>query len=107
MTATLPLLAVSALPDSDRVRVVAAGEVDLFSVGRLRDQLAELFAAGWHDVVADLREVRFMDSSGVHALLEADRNARAGGARLTVMVEPGPISDLLELTGTDRVLTLA
>jgi anti-sigma B factor antagonist len=107
MTTTLPLLALSALPDRDRVRVVAAGEVDLFSVGRLRDQLAELFAAGWHDVVADLREVRFMDSSGVHALLEADRNARAGGARLTVMVEPGPISDLLELTGTDRVLTLA
>jgi anti-sigma B factor antagonist len=107
MTTTLPLLAVSTLPDRERVRVVAVGEVDLFSVGRLRDQLAELFTAGWHDVTVDLREVRFMDSSGVHALLEADRDARRGGVRLTIVVEPGPINDLLELTGTDRVLTLA
>ena len=107
MTVALPLLAVSALPDRERVRVVAAGEVDLFTVDLLRAQFEELFAVGWRDVTADLREVRFMDTSGVHALLSADQQARERGARLTLIVGPGPVSRLLELTGTDRVLALA
>jgi anti-sigma B factor antagonist len=103
----LPLLAVSAVPDRERVRVVAAGELDLSTAGELRRQIAELLDVGWRDVLVDLREVTFMDTSGVHVLIEADARARAGGVRLVVVVEPGPVRELLGLTAADRTLTLA
>jgi anti-sigma B factor antagonist len=105
--AALPLLAVSAVPDREHVRVIAAGEVDLATAGLLRDQLTELFDVGWRDVVLDLREVSFMDTSGIHVLLDADERARADGVALTVVTDPGAVRELLRLTAADRVLTLA
>jgi anti-sigma B factor antagonist len=107
MSLALPLLAVSAIPDRDRVRVLVAGEVDLATVGGLRDQITELLDVGWRDVLIDLREVTFMDTSGVHALLDADQRARAGSVRLALAVAPGPVRELLRVTATDQTLTLA
>jgi anti-sigma B factor antagonist len=107
MSLALPLLAVSAVPDRDRVRVLISGELDLATVGDVRNQIAELLDVGWRDVLIDLREVTFMDTSGVHALLDADQRARDESVRLAVVVEPGPVRELLRITGTDRILTLA
>jgi anti-anti-sigma factor len=106
MSLALPPLAVSAIPDRAQVRVLAAGEVDLSTAGALRDQLADLLDVGWRDVLADLREVTFMDSSGVHVLLDADQRARSAGVRLVLVVEPGPVRDLLRITAADRTLSL-
>ena len=106
MSVALPLLAVSSVPDRDQVRVVAAGELDLSTAGELRAQIAELLDVGWRDVIADLRELTFMDTSGVHLLLDADARARAEGVRLVVVIEPGPVRELLRITAADRTLTL-
>jgi anti-sigma B factor antagonist len=106
MSLALPLLAVSAIPDRDRVRVLVAGEVDLCTVGGLRVQIADLFDVGWRNVLVDLREVTFMDTSGVHVLLDADARARAEGVRLVAILEPGPVRELLRITAADRTLTL-
>jgi anti-anti-sigma factor len=107
MSLQMPPLAVSVIPDRDRVRVLAAGELDLSTTGALRAQLDELFDVGWHDVTADLREVDFMDSSGVHVLLDAHGRAQDVGGRLTVVVEPGPIHLVLDLTGMSERLSVA
>jgi anti-anti-sigma factor len=106
LSVALPLLAVSAVPDREHVRVIAAGEVDVSTVGELRDQLRELLDVGWREVLVDLREVTFMDSSGVHALLEAHVRARAEDRWLAVVVDDGPVRDLLHLTGIHRTLSL-
>jgi anti-anti-sigma factor len=106
MSLSLPLLAVSAVPDREQVRVLAAGEVDLATAGGLRKQLDELLDVGWRDVLADLREVTFMDTSGVHVLLDAARRAHAEDVKLAVLVDPGPVRELLRLTAADRILTL-
>jgi anti-anti-sigma factor len=107
MPRSLPLLAVSLVPDRDRPRVAAAGELDLSTAHLLRRQLAELREAGWRDVAVDLREVRFMDSSGLHVLIDAGERARAAAGRLSIVVEPGPVERLIALTGSEGVLELA
>jgi anti-anti-sigma factor len=107
MSLALPLLAVTAVPDRNSVRVLASGELDLSTASSLGDQIAELLDVGWRDVLVDLREVAFMDTSGVHVLLEADERARVEGVRLAVVVEPGPVLKLLRITAADRILTLA
>jgi anti-anti-sigma factor len=107
MSLQMPPFVVSVIPERDRVDVLAAGELDLSTTGALRAQLVELFDVGWQHVTADLREVEFMDTSGVHVLLDAQRRAEAAGGQLTVVVEPGPVRLVLDLTGMGERLSLA
>jgi len=67
----------------------AAGPSGLHPVGTVRASddwfprtLAAGIASGAPDVVVDLRDVEFMDGSGVRALAAAAERLRAGGRRL-------------------------
>jgi anti-anti-sigma factor len=53
------------------IRVAASGEVDISTVEHLREQLRLQLATDAEIVVADLSDVTFIDSSGLHALLDA------------------------------------
>jgi anti-anti-sigma factor len=76
------------------------GEMDLASEERFLEALA---TASNGPLVIDLREVAFIDSSGVRLILEQRARQRAnGGAPLSVVLgDDGParrVFDLLELT---------
>jgi len=51
------------------------------------------------DLVVDLTAVRFLDSSGIRVLLEADLTARSQGRRLRVVGAAGVVQRCLEITG--------
>jgi anti-sigma B factor antagonist len=55
-------------------------------------------------LVLDLRRVRFIDSSGLAALVAAWKRARRDGRRLIVVSSPGAVERLLTVTGLDREL---
>jgi anti-anti-sigma factor len=82
-------------------RLTLRGELDLGTADRLEHALAE---AG-DDVLLDLRELTFMDSTGVRLLLEAAE--RGGGLRILapaggdarVTIEETGIAPLLPLVG--------
>ena len=99
--------AVAVIPDRSRVRVVAAGELDLSTAPMLRRELDELVAVGWRDVTVDLRETTFADTSALHVLLDAHARLAGCGGTLSVMVEAGPVADLLALSGTRHALPIA
>jgi anti-sigma B factor antagonist len=69
-------LEVRTKPDRDRVIVGVSGELDIASVGALQTALEELRGTGWSSIVIDLRELTFIDSSGLALLLHEDRVAR-------------------------------
>ena len=79
----------------------ASGELDLAVVGRLRTVLQEADAAL---VVLDLADVGFMDTSGVHALVEAGDHARAHGRRLVVAAPGSHVTAVLEHTGASDLV---
>ena len=78
------------------------GEVDLMTAPSLANAIAEAEAAGVDsDLTLDLREVTFMDSTGLRVLLEARERlspGAPGGLRLLV-TEGGSVERLLELVG--------
>jgi anti-anti-sigma factor len=81
-----------------------AGEVDLQTSPQLESTLreAQLDASL---VVLDAREVTFIDSSGVHAILDASEACEWGGARL-MLVPSAAVERILELAGVrDRLTT--
>jgi anti-anti-sigma factor len=90
-------------PDRTVVRVVPSGELDLANRGLLGAQLDELWNSGWNHVVVDLRELTFIDSSGVHLLLEHRRRAWQTGSRFSLVQGPPCVARALELCGVHEL----
>ena len=91
------LLAVDLAGAQPVVRLV--GEVDMATSPAVKNTLAELVEGGHLAVVVDLSEVTFMDSSGLHALVDAQRRLSESGGKV-VLRKPGPAVDrLLQITG--------
>lgn len=89
-----------------RVTIVLAvhGEIDLATSGTVTARVREVMEAGFHRVVLDLREVSFIDSSGLQAVLEA--NAAGRDAQVEFMLIPGPeaVQRMFDLTGIAGML---
>jgi anti-anti-sigma factor len=60
----------------DIALAMCSGEVDIDSAPRLEARLRRALDEGARDVVVNLRDVSFIDSSGITALLRAAENAR-------------------------------
>ena len=88
------------------VRIVAlAGEHDLSTAGRLREDL-QLALAGGMPILVDLSEVTFVDSSVIGVLVAAHRTAAGvdGQSVSVVAPEDGAPARLLDLIGARHVL---
>jgi anti-sigma B factor antagonist len=92
-------LRVDIAPDRERVTVHAAGEIDLATADELERPLLELLDSGFEHVVLDLRDVTFMDSSGIRVLIGGHQHAERLGAALSIEVGTSPIRQTLELSG--------
>ena len=82
--------------------VIATPEIDRATVAEFRAELDDGVAAhrrcGDPELVVDLRGVRLLDSTGVRALIDAERVVVASGGRLVVHAE-GVVRRVLEITG--------
>ncbi|MFH9424159.1 STAS domain-containing protein [Streptomyces sp. NPDC017529] len=82
--------------------VCPVGELDLAAAPALRDQLRGNDATLPAFVVADLRRVTFIDSSGLHELKAAGARCEAAGGWLRLVYEHEAIALLLDLTGLQQ-----
>jgi anti-anti-sigma factor len=90
--------------EGDVVRVCPLGDVDIKTVDAIRQRIAELKAGGARRVVLDLREATFLDSTGVHLVLEADADARADGWDFALIEGPSGVQRPLEVLGLREYL---
>lgn len=100
-----PLIHVETTRIGEQTVIVATGEIDLASAGKLQAAIAELTS---QVVTVDLRGVEFIDSTGLAMLIkEHDRLGESGGELRLVVQEKGPVVRLFELTGVARSFQLS
>ena len=80
-----------------------AGEVDTYTVPDVRAAFDAVALAPGTTVVVDLREVTFIDSSGLGAVIGLYHRARAAGATLRLRCD-GVSLRLVRLTRLDQVI---
>ncbi len=85
--------------------VFLTGEVDLESSPRARDVLLRAVSDG-SNVLVDLSDVAYIDSSGVASLVEAFQNARRRGTGFGLVSVSAAVRRVLELARLDRVFTI-
>ena len=79
------------------------GDVDAYTAPELRAQLHDATSSGAPVVVVDLRDVTFIDSAGLGALVGAHRRMLEADGRLAI-VRPSPlVGRAFELTGLSDV----
>ena len=74
-----------------------AGELDVLTAARLGVELDCEVRQRGGDVVVDLRQADYVDSAGMHVLLNAHRRLARQGRSFAVVCRPGPVRRAFEL----------
>jgi anti-anti-sigma factor len=73
------------------------GELDILTVSKLTLRLDDAIRRRRGDVVIDLSDAEFIDSMGLHALLNIQRRLVRHARALIVICPPGPVRNAIEL----------
>ena len=82
--------------------VAPAGELDIATSDTLDQALAEN-----RDTILDLSDISFMDSTGIRTMVGVHNRLNEAGKRLRLVVPPGPVARIIEITGLTGALDLA
>lgn len=77
------------------------GELDMGTAPKLEEQLMLVEQDGVGAVVLDLRDLTFVDSTGLHAFLKAKSRAEENGHRLALVGANDQLRRLLRVTATE------
>lgn len=97
-------LTVEATSASDVQTIVLAGEADLLGAPQIEAALKDAAAGESQLVIVDLRELTFIDSSGLQALATGHELCRSRGHELRIVRGPANVQRLFDLTGMSEVL---
>jgi anti-sigma B factor antagonist len=92
---------------SDDAYVISlSGEVDLYTAPEFKQQLLELVGQGAKDVVVDLSNTTFIDSTTLGVLVGGVKRLRPNGGQLSLVCSDRNITKIFEITGLDKVFPI-
>jgi anti-sigma B factor antagonist len=96
--------AIDARRVGQRVVLAVTGEIDMLTAPSLSAAIGN--AQPCHELWVDLSNVSFMDSTGIPALVQAQRTLREAPHSFAVICPPGPVRRVFELSGVDGQMVL-
>lgn len=88
--------------DDAAVRLALTGELDISSAPVLEEALGRIEAGEPEVLLVDLRQLEFMDSTGLRTLVGANQRARAQGRRLAIVRGPEQVDRIFSVTRLDE-----
>jgi anti-sigma B factor antagonist len=86
--------------------VAITGEADVFTAPELKEALAAAIAGGAKDVVVDLSEATFVDSTTLGLLIGTVRRVDPLGGTVAVAVGDPSVARIFEITRLDQVFAM-
>ena len=92
--------------DEGVVAIAQSREVDLNTAPPHKEELVRAIEGGATNVVVDMTDTVFIDSTTLGVLVGGLRRLRPGGGELALVVTDRNIRKIFEITGLDRVFSL-
>jgi len=90
----------------DAYVISLAGEVDLYTAPEFKQQLLEVIGQGAKNVIVDLTDTTFIDSTTLGVLVGGIKRLRTNDGQLSLVCSDRNIAKIFEITGLDRVFTI-
>lgn len=85
------------------VLVSVRGEIDLLTAPEFKAAVSEAMSRGAEEIVIDLTQTTFLDSSSLGVLIGAHRRLSRRGRRLLVVCDQPSVLRVLRITGLDGI----
>jgi len=89
--------------DSTTHVIELGGEVDLYTAPEFKERLVQLIESGKTQIVVDLSQATFIDSTTLGVLVGGVKRLRPAGGSLALVCSDQNITKIFEITGLDRV----
>jgi anti-sigma B factor antagonist len=99
-------LSLSTRAENGRTVVEVAGEIDVYTAPKLREQLAELVDSGRHDIVVDMQGVEFLDSTGLGVLVGGLKRVKQHEGSMNLVCTQERILKIFRITGLTKVFPI-
>lgn len=86
--------------------IEVGGEVDVYTAPQLDAELMRLIDGDVFNIVVDLSQVDFLDSTGLGVLVKALQRTRENGGSLAVVARADRITKVFRITGLDSAMSL-
>ena len=86
--------------------VTVAGEIDVYTAPRLRDQITDLVGDGVYDLIIDMEGVEFLDSTGLGVLVGGLKKVRAHNGSMQLICTQERLLKIFRITGLAKVFTI-
>ena len=80
-------------------RIAARGQIDLYSAPAFKTALVNAIDAGMTDVIVDLSEVEFLDSTALGVLVGVSKRLRLLGGTVVIVSPDETIQRVFEISG--------
>ncbi len=82
------------------------GEVDLYTAPEFKERMVQLIDGGKKQIVVDLSQATFIDSTTLGVLVGGVKRLRPAGGALALVCTDQNITKIFEITGLDRVFPI-
>lgn len=103
---SIPSFDIRVVSNEQATRIVPAGELDIATTPALEQAIADATCEPGAALVLDLRELTFMDSTGLRTLAQTNARAEDNGFTLSIVRGPRQIERVLEISGLGPLLPL-
>ena len=90
----------------DAIRIALRGELDLERAYTFDEELRRIEALEPRCICVDLRELSFLDSTGLSRIVAARRRARRAKRRLVLVRGPAAVQRVFQLTALDEAFEI-
>src|SRR5699024_11474450 len=96
-------LAVGIEEAQNHYTVKVSGESDVYTAPELKDKLLQLTEVHGNDIQVDLKDITYMDSTGIGVFISAYKSAKEHECSMELIHAKDRVSRLFKVTGLDEI----
>src|SRR6266536_3611486 len=82
------------------------GEIDVYTAPQLRQRIVDLVDGGATNIVVDMTNVEFLDSTGLGVLVEGLKRVKSNDGTLAIVATQDKILKIFDITGLNKAFPI-